>query len=116
MPSPEQVEKARIGKYILDYIVMLTHANFDHNVAHNLYPGLLRLRGLLYRLLCVLGVSTVIVAITITTNTVGISDTLNAPLVIVLILWVLYLLSHLGISIKKFTRLEDEFLRLEQEA
>ncbi|MFC1977997.1 hypothetical protein ACFLWS_07040, partial [Chloroflexota bacterium] len=33
-PSPQQIEKALVGKYIGDYLVMLTHANFDHNMAH----------------------------------------------------------------------------------
>jgi len=115
-PSNEQVEKARVGKYMEDYLVMLVHANLDHNIAHNLYKGLLDLRGLLYRLLGVLGVSIVLVAITVTTTTVEISDIFNAPLATVLILWVIYLLIHLGIRIKKFTRLEDEFRRLEAEA
>ena len=115
-PTPEQIEKAKIGNYLMDYFVLLTHANFDHNVAHNLYRGLLGLRGLLYRLLCVLGVSIIIVAITVTTNTVRISDIFNTPLAVVLILWVIYLLFCLGIRIKKFTRLEDEFLRQEKES
>lgn len=115
-PTEEQLEKAKLGKYLMDYLVMLAHASFDHNVAHNLYLGLLLLRGLLYRLLCILGVSIVLVAITVTTTTVGISDVFIAPLAIVLILWVIYLLVHLGIIIKKFTRLEDEFRRLGAEA
>jgi len=114
-PSDEQVEKARVRKYIGDYLVMLVHANFDHNVAHYLYKGLLHLRSLLYRLLCVMGISIVVVMITVTTATAGISDVFNAPIALVLVVWVIYLLIYLGIRIKRFTRLEDEFRRQEED-
>jgi len=115
-PSNEQVEKARLLKYMGDYLVMLAHANFDHNIAHNLYKGLLRLRGLLYRLVFVLIVSLVVVTIAVTTTSAGISDIFNAPLALVLIVWVIYVLVHLGTEIKRFSHLEDEFQRQEAEA
>ncbi len=111
----EFLEKSKLGKYLMDLFVMLTHANLDHNVAHNLYKGLLELRELLFRLLGILGISILFFIMTVTTNSVGMSDLFNTPLVLILIAWVLYLLCYLGISIKKFTRLEDEFLRIEKE-
>jgi len=62
-PSVEQLAKLKARKYLGDYFVLLTHANFDHNVAHNLYKGLLDLRALLYRLLSLLIACIVVVAI-----------------------------------------------------
>jgi hypothetical protein len=115
-PSHEQVEKGRLYKDIGDYLVMLTHAHLDHNIAHNLYKGLLDLRGLLYRLLSILIACIVVVTIAATTTPAGISDLFNAPLALILIAWAIYVLIRLGIEIKRFTRLEDEFRRQEQQA
>jgi hypothetical protein len=114
-PSAEQVEKVRVNAYMNDYLVTLTHVNFDHNVAHNLYDGVLGLRGLLYRLLSVLIACIVVVTIAATTASVKISDIFNTSLALILVAWAIYVLIHLGIEIKRLTRLEDEFRRLESE-
>jgi hypothetical protein len=114
-PSAEQVEKAKLYTYMSDYIVTLTHVNFEHNVAHNLYKGLLDLRGLLYRLLSLLILCVIVVAIAATTTTTEISDTFNAPLALILVGWAIYLLVRLGMEIKILTRLEDVFRRQESE-
>ena len=115
-PTNEQIEKARLKMYLMDYLVILAHANFDHNIAHNMYKGLLELRGLLYHLLCIFGICIILITINVTNIQENISDKLNIPLAIVLIVWVLLLLTRLGIRIKKFTHLEDEFLRQEKES
>jgi len=112
-PTQEQVIKAKLYKLIMDLLVMLTHANFDHNVAHYSYKLLLSLRGLLYRILAVFIVCVGVVVMSATITSAGISDMLNAPLAFVLVVWVIYVLVHLGIEIKRFTRLEDEFRRQE---
>lgn len=112
-PSSEQVEKARVYAYMSDYLVTLAHVNFDHNVAHNLYNGVLGLRGLLYRLLSVLIACIVVVTIAATTASAKISDIFNTPLALILVAWAIYVLISLGIEVKIFTRLEDEFRRQE---
>lgn len=115
-PTQEQVEKAKLYKLIMDLLVMLAHANLDHNMAHNLYKPLLRLRSILYRLLTILIASIIVVTMMVTETSAGISGVFNAPLAIILIAWVVYVLINLGIEIKRFTRFEDELRRLEAEA
>lgn len=110
-PSDEQVEKGRAYKDIGNYLVVLTTANFEHRIGHNAYDQILRLLGLLYRLLAVLTVSIVTVATSVTTTSKGIPDVFNVPLVIVLIGWFVYLLILLGIEMAGFTRLEARFRR-----
>ena len=43
-----------------------------------------------------------------------ISDIFNAPLAAVLILWVIYVLTHLGLEIKRVSFFEDELHRQEE--
>jgi len=114
-PSDEQVAKGRAYKDIGNYLVLLTHSNFEHNVAHYLYRRILSLRGLLYRLLVVLIASILAVALGVTTVSMKISDIFNAPLATILILWVIYVLIHLGLEIKRVSLLEDELGRQETE-
>ena len=73
-PTNEHVAKGRAYKDISNHLVVLTHANFEHNLAHYLYRRVLSLRGLLYRLLVVLIVSILVVAIGVTTTSMQISD------------------------------------------
>lgn len=113
-PTNEQVARARAYKDISNHLVVLTHANFEHNLAHYLYRRVLSLRGLLYRLLVVLIVSILVVAIGVTATSMRISDIFNAPLVAVLILWVIYVLTHLGLEIKRVSFFEDELHRQEE--
>ena len=101
-PSAEQVEKARIGKYMGDYLVMLAHANLDHNMAHNLYKPLLRLRSILYRLLTILIASVIVVTMMVMETLARISEVFNAPLAIILIAWVMYVLIYLAIEVKRY--------------
>jgi len=110
----EHVVKGRAYKDIGNHIVVLTHANFEHNLAHYLYRRVLSLRGLLYRLLVVLIVSILVVTIGVTTTSMQISDIFNAPLSAVLILWVIYVLTHLGLEIKRVSFFEDELHRQEE--
>lgn len=113
-PTDEQVARARAYKDISNHLVVLTHANFEHNLTHYLYRRVLSLRGLLYRLLVVLIVSILVVAIGVTTTSMQISDIFNAPLATVLILWVIYVLIHLGLEIKRVSFFEDELHRQEE--
>lgn len=113
-PSKEDSKKARAYNDIGNPLVDLTHANFEHNLAHYLYRRVLSLRGLLYRLLVVLIVSILVVAIGVTTTSMQISDIFNAPLATALILWVIYVLTHLGLEIKRVSFFEDELHRQEE--
>ena len=113
-PSKEDLKKVRAYNDIGNPLVDLTHANFEHNLAHYLYRRVLGLRGLLYRLLVVLIVSILVVAIGVTTTSMQISDIFNAPLAAVLILWVIYVLTHLGLEIKRVSFFEDELHRQEE--
>lgn len=111
--TKEQLFRAKAGTYITNYLVLLVHANLDHNIAHNLYKGLLRLRGLLYRLLFILIISITVTFIANVRTSFQISDTLNIPIALVLIIWVVYVFIQLGFEVKKFTRFEDELRRQE---
>ena len=113
-PSKEDLKKVRAYNDIGNPLVDLTYANFEHNLAHYLYRRVLSLRGLLYRLLVVLIVSILVVAIGVTTTSMQISDIFNAPLAAVLILWVIYVLTHLGLEIKRVSFFEDELHRQEE--
>ncbi len=112
-PTNEQVARARAYKDISNHLVVLTHANFEHNLAHYLYRRVLGLRGLLYRMLVVLIVSILVVAIGVTATSMQVSDIFNAPLATVLILWVIYVLIRLGLEIKRVSFFEDELHRQE---
>lgn len=113
-PSQGDLLKARVYMRITDYLVLLTHTNFEHNLAHYLYRRVLSLRGLLYRLLVVLIASILVVVIGVTKISIEISDVLNAPLTIVLIGWVIYVLICLAREIRRTSLLEDELSRQEK--
>ncbi len=113
-PTNEQVAKGRAYSDIGTHLVNLTTANLEHTISHYLYRRVLSLRGLLYRLLTVLIASILVVAIAVTTVSVGISDIFNAPLAAILIGWIIYVLIHLGREIKRVSLLEDEFRRQEE--
>lgn len=110
-PSKEQETKGRAYKDIMNQLVYLATANFEHRLAHFLYNPVLSLRGLLYRLLGILTASILVVAISNTITLKEVSDIYNAPLAIVLIGWFVYVLIYLGREIKRISRLEDEFRR-----
>lgn len=113
--SKEQGAKARANYDISNLLVLLTHSNFEHNVAHHLYRRVLSLRGLLYRLLLVLLMSTLVVAMGVMSSAMQVSDLYNPPLAVILLLWVIYVLIGLGSEIRKVTLFEDDLRRQETE-
>jgi hypothetical protein len=113
-PNKDQIHKAQTEMYLGNYLVLLTHANFDHNLARYLYKRLFELRGLLYRLLIILGFSILLVTFSVIKLSNSISDSLNVPVAFVLVLCVIYILTKIGLNIRKLTKFEDEIDKQEK--
>lgn len=108
-PSKEEVLKQQAYMYISNYLPVLTTANFEHRISHDAYKQILRMEGLLYRLLILLAASVLTVAISVTNTSVGVSDAFNAPLVVILLIWFVYVLVQLGREIRAIVFLEKQF-------
>ena len=107
-PSERELAKGRAYMEITNHLVVLTTANFEHRIGHDAYKQILRIQGLLYRLLTILALSIGTVAISVTTSLKGIPDIFNVPLIAVLIGWFVYLLILVAREIGEIVRLEGQ--------
>lgn len=108
-PSKEEVLKQQAYMYLSNYLPVLTTANFEHRISHNAFKQILRLKGLLYKLLILLAASVLTVSISVTNMVAGVSDAFNAPLAVILFVWFIYVLIKLGREIRAIAFLENQF-------
>ncbi len=108
-PSTEEVVKQQAYMYLSSYLFILATANFEHRISHGAFKQVLRMEGLLYRLLILLAVSMLTVAISVTNTSLGVSDAFNAPLVAILLIWFVYVLVQLVREIRAIVFLEKQF-------
>ena len=108
-PSDKEIAYHQACMYVSGYLTVLLTAGFEHIISHDAYKQILRLEGLLYKLLILLAASVLTVAISVTNTSVGVSDTFNAPLAVILFVWFIYVLIKLGLEIRANVFLEKQF-------
>jgi len=106
--STEDVKKYRTYMDVEFLIANLANANLSHNMSHNSYDIILRLRDLIYRLLAVLGASVLLVSVAASTALEDVSDVFNASIAITLVCWTLWLLCGLGREMKRVVAFEKQ--------
>ena len=88
----EKLKQIEVCRKISDLLTPLLGYGIGHIEGHSMVNQVLRLRGLLYRLLSVLIAGIAIVALANTATSLKIPDELNFPLILILIVWLFYVL------------------------
>jgi predicted DNA repair protein MutK len=108
----EKFNQVEVCKKISNLLTPLLSYCIAFTVSCNMVSTVLRLRRLLYRLLAVLIAGVTFVALANTATSLAVSDTINLPLVAVLIAWFIYVLVSLAREIKRISWEEDELKKL----